>query len=188
MTAIADLPAIDQFKLALAAAMDEESFDGDDPDDRDELYPTPTTVEMALHVGDILNDGGGLMCAGYEQEVDLLADTVRLLAGALRSALDHTSVEVLHQRDPDGGCDLTVWVNGIETTVVAYDDIDPGRGYHVADWDEHIENLRSRPGLSDAFRSAAVAARLEARSSSCIDKDDSYDDEDGDDNGMEVEH
>lgn len=188
MTAIADLPAIDQFKLALAVAKDSEAFEADnDPDERDDLYPTPTTTEMALHIADLLAAGNGLGCQGYEKEVDLLEDTVKLLATALRAVLDHTSVEVLHQRDPDGGCDLTVWVNGIETTAFT-EDVDPGRGHDVEDWDDNTDVLRACPGLSDAFRSAAVAARVEARSSKYIEEaDDSYDDEDSDDNGMEVE-
>lgn len=187
MTTIADLPAIDQFKLALAVAMDSETFEADnDPDDRDELYPTPTTLEMALHVADLIGAGHGLGCQGYEKEVDLLEDTVKLLAANLRAALDHTTVEVLHQRDPDEGCDITVWVNGIKHDA-EIDDIDPGRGYDVDDWDEQTDELRARPGLSDAFRSAAVAARVDARSSKYIDRaDEPYDDEDGDDNGMEV--
>ena len=187
MTAIADLPAIDQFKLALAIAMDEESFDGDDPNDRDDLYPTPTTAEMALHIAELLAAGDGLSCSDYETEIDLLEATVKVLAANLRAALDHTTVEVLHQREPDEGCDVSVWVNGIETTH-AYDDIDPGRGYNLGDWDEYTDDLRARPGLSDAFRAAAVAARVEARSSKYIDRaDEPYDDEDGDDNGMEVD-
>ena len=51
-------------------------------------------------------------------------------------------IEILHYRDPDRGCDIYVYVDGVETdpyTEIAYVNVDPGRGHDVEDWDETTE-------------------------------------------------
>lgn len=73
-------------------------------------------------------------------------------------------VEILHVRDPDGGCDITVLVDGER---VQYEEVtvDPGRGHDRADWLENIEHVRANDDLTPGFRALAVA-ELEAASSS----------------------
>lgn len=46
-------------------------------------------------------------------------------------------IELIHSRDPDGGCDITVVLDGtvIDKTQVEQVDIDPGYGYSRAEWD-----------------------------------------------------
>lgn len=72
--------------------------------------------------------------------------------------LTKRTVEIVHGRDPDEGCEHTVFVDGAR--VDAYvEDIDPGRGYERESWDENIEAIRTQEGLSEAFREHAIATR-----------------------------
>lgn len=54
-------------------------------------------------------------------------------------------VQILHGRDPDSECELTVFVDGqrVPNTEVYVEDIDPGRGYEDGVWKERIEDSRS---------------------------------------------
>ena len=62
-------------------------------------------------------------------------------------------IEVVHWRDSDEGCELTVFVDGMEVTADVYE-IDPGRGgWTRAEWDLDTEAEVSRA-------SSAVAAVL----------------------------
>jgi len=80
-------------------------------------------------------------------------------------------VEVLHYRDPDSSCDITVWIDGklVDCTV---EDIDPGRGYMMSDWEERIRDNRENTTYSEPFRQAVDEA-LEAASGSKYIEDDS---------------
>jgi hypothetical protein len=54
-------------------------------------------------------------------------------------------VQILHGRDPDSDCGITVFVNGkrIPDQDVSIEDIDPGRGYEPEDWEERLEESRA---------------------------------------------
>ena len=78
------------------------------------------------------------------------------------------NIEILHGRDPDSGCDHTVFVDGERVDHVTVEDIDPGRGYTREDWDEHTEWVESSTSYSPAFRDAVLAEREEAGDSQYI--------------------
>lgn len=72
-------------------------------------------------------------------------------------------IEILHGRDPDSSCDLTVWIDGVDVTnrddvIVDVEDVDPGRGYEAEDWAESAEWAATRPERSDAFKAALAEA------------------------------
>lgn len=54
-------------------------------------------------------------------------------------------VQILHGRDPDSDCGITVFVNGqrVPDAEVYVEDVDPGRGYEDGVWEERIEESRS---------------------------------------------
>lgn len=49
-------------------------------------------------------------------------------------------VQLIHGRDPDSECGITVFIDDVQIPFdqVETEDIDPGRGYLRADWDERI--------------------------------------------------
>ena len=51
-------------------------------------------------------------------------------------------IEILHVRDPDGECYLTVWVDGqrVDDSELTVFDVDAGRGYTYEDWKESSES------------------------------------------------
>lgn len=80
-------------------------------------------------------------------------------------------IEILHVRDPDGGCDHTVFVDGalvegwdvvdgewVKVGDLTVEDVDAGRGYTREDWEENLQATRDAEGYSDAFRAACVEA------------------------------
>jgi hypothetical protein len=77
------------------------------------------------------------------------------------------TVEVLHYRDPDGECEIRVWVNG-DLVAVHEEDVDPGRGHELAEWDEQTGAIDNNPSLSLAFRGAVHNARNVARDSEYV--------------------
>lgn len=80
-------------------------------------------------------------------------------------------IEILHTRDPDAGCDFTVFIDGERVDKFEVADIDPGRGYLRSDWDEHTEWITNESDYSPAFRDAVLAARTEYASSEYIEED-----------------
>lgn len=92
-------------------------------------------------------------------------------------------IEILHERDPDSGCDITVWVDGVEIAVgddatwvhgipVQTDvvNIDPGAGHTSEDWDESRDfDVADERGRSFAFKSAVAQAYDQASDSKYID-------------------
>lgn len=68
------------------------------------------------------------------------------------------SVEILHVRDPDGECEMSVYVDGVEVAVQSVEDIDPGRGYSRSEWDERIAVTRTSANMTPAFRKATLEA------------------------------
>jgi hypothetical protein len=68
-------------------------------------------------------------------------------------------VEILHTRDPDYSCEMTVWINGVRVDNVTVEDVDPGRGYEQEDWDEYTTDLATIEHYTPEFRDAVVATR-----------------------------
>lgn len=106
-------------------------------------------------------------------------DTVRALGGDHYVTPDFTEIDIAHQgrepqvevvhgRDPDSECSVTVFVNGERMTHAFVEDIDPGRGYQREDWDESIQYLRDNLNLSPDFIDFAVRTREEFASSQYI--------------------
>lgn len=67
-------------------------------------------------------------------------------------------ITILHVRDPDGACNVTVFVDGVEQNWQEVDmvDIDAGRGYTLEDWEENIAWAEQMPAspLRDAVLEA----------------------------------
>lgn len=79
------------------------------------------------------------------------------------------TVEVLHYRDPDGGCDVRVFIDG-EEVATRIEDVDPGRGHVRWEWDAHTAELRIDDDLSPGFVDAVLAARDFARESEYVEE------------------
>lgn len=80
-------------------------------------------------------------------------------------------IQIIHQRDPDSGCDLTVYVDGVRHSDVTVENIDPGRGYEWADWVENVLHARQQaaehPG--NQYYADCVTELEEAASSKYVD-------------------
>ena len=74
------------------------------------------------------------------------------------------SIEVLHVRDADGGCTHAVYVDGVETNEVTVGDVDPGRGWERADWQEHLAFVQALPTtpFTQAFTTAGSSTARRA--------------------------
>lgn len=72
------------------------------------------------------------------------------------------NIEILHGRDPDASCELTVFVNGEPSDSYAQQDVDPGAGHERASWDESTDLIAKTVHYSEAFRTAVVNERNEA--------------------------
>jgi hypothetical protein len=83
-------------------------------------------------------------------------------------------LEVLVERDPDGGTDVTLFVDGVRTE---YDGevVDPGYGHMRSEWDEHTKDVPTL-GYSEAFTAAVLEARAQWSDSKYIEDDDVEDD------------
>ena len=69
-------------------------------------------------------------------------------------------IEILHTREADGGCEVDVYIDGQPVRDdVTVQDVDPGRGYPLEDWQETTAFIEADPTLSDAFKAAVLAAR-----------------------------
>lgn len=77
-------------------------------------------------------------------------------------------IEILHGRDPDSSCELTVFVDGVRVEEYALLDVDPGAGHERESWLERIESVRSDTDASKAFREAALRELEGALSSQYI--------------------
>jgi len=119
-------------------------------------------------------------------EVRALVTTRDVTCPACRGDVPGTSpavtpeVEVLVERDPDGGTDVTVFLDGVRVTAWTEETVDPGRGHLRSEWDEHTANVEADEDYSPAFKAAVVSARADAAGSKYI-EDDLEDDEDEDD-------
>lgn len=79
-------------------------------------------------------------------------------------------LEVLVIRDPDGGTDVEVFIDG-EPWAYAEEVVDPGRGHVRSEWDEHTASVEAEEDYSPAFKAAVLAARAEASDSKYIEDD-----------------
>ena len=66
-------------------------------------------------------------------------------------------IEILHERDPDYECNITVWIDGVEVEADIVD-VDPGRGYEREEWAESAEYHANVPTRSAAFKDAIAGA------------------------------
>lgn len=80
-------------------------------------------------------------------------------------------IEVLHGRDPDAACELTIFVDGERVAIFVEEDVDPGAGHDVESWDEHTDYVAGQAQYSQAFRDAVVAERVAARGSQYVEGD-----------------
>ena len=81
-------------------------------------------------------------------------------------------VEVLVERDPDGGTDVTVFLDGVQVTGWTEETVDPGRGHLRSEWDEHTASIEADEDYSPAFKAAVLSARADAAGSKYIEDDD----------------
>lgn len=65
------------------------------------------------------------------------------------------TIEVLHGRDPDYECGITVYVNGIETQCDV-EDIDPGRGWTRSQWSQRIAEAHRPDSRTPAFHDSVL--------------------------------
>lgn len=100
-------------------------------------------------------------------------DHAATLNDVANRAFSTPKVEVLHVRDPDSSCGVTVWIDGVE---VSFDEesIDPGRGYSRGEWyDRMTDNAdpTNNPRRSPAYRAAVADALEQAGGSEYIEPD-----------------
>jgi hypothetical protein len=97
-----------------------------------------------------------------------LEDVEELMLVAVKTWVEHHpgTVEILHQRDPDSSCVVTLFLDGVETDDFTLEDIDPGAGYSPAEWDERVAEVRT--SYSPAFRTATLLALGESNDSPYI--------------------
>lgn len=146
-------------------------------------------VDVSFWVVDETDSVGGLLtvdvggysgvryASRYNEFRDLMDDTEATGFEMLTSVLYQLGklaesivpkVSVLHQRDPDSHCDLTVYV-GDQPMPHDECDIDPGAGYQRSDWNERI---RSYADDTTNFGRAAHDALLQNADSGYITGDD----------------
>lgn len=104
--------------------------------------------------------------------IDLLIPKAHkvLMAGLRPGEVTATApkVQVIHSRDPDSECGVSVFVNDVRADA-GVEDIDPGRGYSRADWAERVADFE---GDTSAFGQAAQQALIEAADSKYIVEED----------------
>ena len=80
-----------------------------------------------------------------------------------------STIEILHDRNPDFACDVRVWVDGVELHDFVVVDVDPGAGWTREMWDESTQDLTEATEMSESFKTAALEAREGASESTYID-------------------
>lgn len=79
-------------------------------------------------------------------------------------------VEVLHVRDPDGYCEVDVYLDGVVARATEQS-IDPGAGRTRSGWNEHLSEVEGDETLSPAFRAATLEALHSWENDPNIDED-----------------
>lgn len=87
-------------------------------------------------------------------------------------------IELMVVRDPDSSDDVTMFVDGVETTEYAEEHIDPGAGYSLSDWNAHTESVMTDESYSPAFREKVAEYRDEFKGNQYIEDDTGDEDED----------
>lgn len=84
-------------------------------------------------------------------------------------------IQVIHERDPDTECYLTVWVDGIRSEIVE-EDIDPGRGWEWEDWFERIKDAHTDAAgkPADSYEVAVFTALVSGAESQHVSKPDDW--------------
>lgn len=124
--------------------------------------PDPTTVRGALDYAIFALNTYKEPQGSSEDDLARLDEHLAQVIETLVATRDKApKVQIVHSRDPDSECYLTTFVNDqrIDADV---EDIDPGRGYPRADWDERIESWQD----DDTAFGAAVREALDAASGS----------------------
>jgi len=137
--------------------------------------PTPyPTLEAAQAEVNRLNDALGLHPGDV---LDILSSSMaahnaaKYGKGAGEDAAATPRIEILHERDLDSECAVRVWVDGVEVTDdVHVEDLDPGRGWLAADWDENHRDALQRPDLSESYRAAVDQAYSAGRKSKYVEE------------------
>lgn len=82
-------------------------------------------------------------------------------------------IEILHQRDPDGECSLTVYVNGkaLPDNQVYVADVDPGASGSASNMRESAIEIETHQDRTPAFRQAAAQAYYDAAESKYAEED-----------------
>lgn len=103
---------------------------------------------------------GGLMSLRRQQDGPLVVEVYQVDDDVeVRAKRTPPKIEVLIVRDPDGGTNLTIWVDGVESNDYVEQVIDPGYGHQRSDWNEGTESIRNDESLSAGFRETVVAER-----------------------------
>jgi hypothetical protein len=80
-------------------------------------------------------------------------------------------LEVLHVRDPDAYCDITIFTNGVESNNWTEESVDAGAGYTSTDWADRTAEVEADDTHSPAFKAATLEARNSWEDSSYITHD-----------------
>lgn len=80
-------------------------------------------------------------------------------------------VEVLHVRDPDGYCEVDIYLDGVAARATEQS-IDPGAGRTRSGWNEHLSEVEGDETLSPAFKAATLEALHSWENDPNIDEED----------------
>lgn len=89
-------------------------------------------------------------------------------------------IEVLTVRDPDGGTNVALFVDGVRASAYTEEAIDVGWGHQRSEWDAHTKAIEDDEGYSPAFKAAVLSAREDWSDSKYI-TDDTIEDDDPED-------
>jgi hypothetical protein len=82
-------------------------------------------------------------------------------------------IQIVHSRNPDYECGMTVFVDGVRVpeAEVGVEDIDPGRGWQRSDWNDRLyEAIQdAEDGPSEYHEAVVEALRSESNSSHIVD-------------------
>lgn len=70
------------------------------------------------------------------------ADVIEGVDHSARARVDELAVEVSVIRDPDNGTEVRAFVDGAEPSKYPVFELDAGKGWHDADWREHVKWIR----------------------------------------------
>jgi hypothetical protein len=59
-------------------------------------------------------------------------------------------IQIIHSRDPDSECSITVYIDGVRRDDVEVEDIDPGAGYEPEDYEPRRAETAQAASTPDA--------------------------------------